>query len=179
MKKRRFMLSSLALVLLAPALVLAESDSEKLHNQVKESIETFKKKDSSIKRLFEKSYGYVLFPAVGKGGFIVGGAGGTGEVYEQGKLVGTASLAQGSIGLQIGGQSFAEVVFFEDKTAMDKFKQSEFSVSAQVGAVAAAEGVAEKAKFQQGIAIFTYVNSGLMAEASVGGQKLTYKPLKK
>lgn len=153
-------------------------DLEKLKKDVPVTITQFKGKDSTLTNFFDKSQGYVVFPRVAKGGFIFGGAGGSGLVYEKGQLIGTANLSQGTFGAQVGGQVFSEVIFFEDTNAMSSFKQSQFVMSAQVGAVAASEGVGQTAKYQNGVAVFTMVQSGLMVEASVGGQKLDFKPLK-
>ena len=96
------------------------------------------KADKEMKGLFEKSYGYVIFPNVGKGAVVVGGAAGTGAVYEHGKQIGIAKLTQVSVGFQFGGQAYREVIFFENKDAMDRFKDNRIELSAQVSAVAAA-----------------------------------------
>ena len=154
-----------------------KKDLEKLKKEVPEAIAAFKSKDSTLTNFFDKSQGYVVFPRVAKGGFVFGGAGGSGLVYEKGKLIGRANLSQGTFGAQIGGQVFSEVIFFENAEALTSFKSSQFTMSAQVGAVAAAEGVGQTAKYQNGVAIFTMVKTGLMAEASVGGQKFDFKPL--
>jgi len=106
----------------------------------------------------------------------IGGAHGKGIVYENKKKVGKASLSQGTIGFQLGGQIYAEVIFFETETTLENFKQSTMKLSAQVSAVAAAEGVSENAKYEHGVAVFTIARTGLMFEASVGGQKFKYQP---
>jgi len=153
-------------------------DLEKQKQEATEAIEAFKKADPSLQPFWEKSAGYAVFPKVGKGGFVVAGAHGTGLLFEKGVVVGETSLSQASIGLQAGGQSFSEVIFFETADALAGFKKSEWTMSAQVGAVAAAEGAGKSAKYQQGVAVFTLVRSGLMAEAAVGGQKFKFTPLK-
>jgi lipid-binding SYLF domain-containing protein len=140
-------------------------------------LSSFKSKDSTFEKALKKAHGYVIFPRIAKGGFIVGGAGGAGEVYEGGKLVGRAKLSQGTIGAQIGGQVFAEVILFENEGAINRFKQSRWEMNAQISAVAAAEGVSDNAKFTDGVAVITMPVGGLMAEASVGGQKLQFIPL--
>jgi len=99
-------------------------------------------------------------------------------VYEKGALIGTASLTQVTIGLALGGQSYAELIFFETPEAFDSFKKSELAFSAQVSAVAAAEGASSNAKYQLGVAVFTLTKGGLMYEASLGGQKFKFKPAK-
>jgi len=139
----------------------------------------FEQSDSGLKDTFKKAAGYVVFPNVGKGGFILGGAHGNGHVYEKGKLVGYASLTQVTVGAQVGGQEFSEVIFFETKEALAKFKESQFAMSAQVSAVAAAEGASKNAKYVDGVMVFTKAKQGLMAEASVGGQKFKFEPVGK
>ena len=144
---------------------------------MKEALKLLKRKDSTFEEALEKAYGYVIFPNVSKGGFIVGAAGGDGEVYAQKKLIGTATLSQGTIGAQIGGQTFIEVVLFEDEDALNVFKESRVEMSAQVTAVAAAEGTGDKAQYERGMFVIILPKKGLMAEASIGGQKLQFYPL--
>ena len=167
---------SLACVLVSLAGARADDD-KKLATDVQTAITEFGKVDSSITNLFKKSAGYVVFPNVGKGGFIIGGAHGNGLVYEQGKLVGSASLTQMTVGAQVGGQELAEVIFFEDTNSVARFKESGWAMSAQVSAVAAAEGASQNAKYVDGVMVFTRAKQGLMAEASVGGQKFKFKPV--
>lgn len=170
-------LIALICTLCFPLLSVHAGDGGKLHRNVEEAIRLFKQSDSSIGKLFKESYGYAVFPKVGKGGFGIGGAYGKGEVYERGKRIGTASLSQVTIGFQLGGQAYIEVIFFEDKESLDNFKSSKFALSAQASAVAAAEGAAANAKYELGVAIFTLARGGLMFEASVGGQKFKFAPL--
>lgn len=145
-------------------------------DEVKMTIEQFVDKDPGLKTFFEKSYGYAIFPNVGKAAYIVGGTYGEGYVYEQGNPIGYASIVEASIGLQIGGQGFSEIIFFKDKTTMDYFKIGNFEFSAQASAVAVNVGVAAKTNYDSGVAIFTLPKGGLMAEASVGGQKFKFEP---
>jgi lipid-binding SYLF domain-containing protein len=151
--------------------------ADSLETRVQTSIEAFKRKDDALRKFFESSRGYAVFPNVGKGGIGLGGAHGRGLLFEQGKAVGEVTLTQVTLGFQLGGQSYAEVIFFETEAAVESLKSSRFALNAQASAVAAAEGAAANAKYQQGVAIFTMVNSGLMYEATVGGQKFKYKPL--
>nr|WP_315202425.1 YSC84-related protein [uncultured Flavobacterium sp.] len=127
-----------------------------------------------MKSIFDNAYGYVIFPNVGKGGIGVGAAAGNGAVYEKNKLIGMAKLSQLSIGFQAGGQAYREVIFFESKSAMDRFKESKFEFAAQVSAVAAKAGASGNAKYTDGVMVFTMQKGGLMYEASVGGQKFKY-----
>jgi lipid-binding SYLF domain-containing protein len=154
-----------------------EIDQKQLTTEVEKAITAFKAADRSLNDRFQKAVGYAVFPTAGKGGFIVGGAHGTGQVYAGGKLIGTAKMTQVTVGAQIGGQAFSELIFFQTKEALEKFKRSECSLNAQVGAVAAAEGASLNAKYVDGVLVFTKVRSGLMAEATVGGQKFTFELL--
>jgi lipid-binding SYLF domain-containing protein len=157
---------------LVPSLALAA-------DPVKEANDTaalFKKKDPSLSKFFSGAVGWVVFPTVGKGAIGVGGAGGKGVLFEKGKALGEASLAQITIGLQLGGQSYSEIVFFESDAAMNDFKKGNFALAAQVSAVAISAGAAANAAYQDGVAVFTATKGGLMYEASVGGQKFGYKP---
>lgn len=132
-------------------------------------------KDPVMKDLFEHAYAYVVFPNVGKGGLIVGGAHGSGILYRKGKALGRAKLTQVSAGLQAGGQAFSEVVFLEDKAALDRFQQGGVEFSASMSAVLAKEGAAAHAKYTDGVMVFVIVKGGLMLEVSVGGQQFSYK----
>jgi lipid-binding SYLF domain-containing protein len=134
----------------------------------------FIKSDGLMQGLLDKAYGYVIFPNVGKGAIGVGGAAGNGILFEQGKTVGTAKLKQVSIGFQFGGQAYREIIFFETKEALDRFKQDKFEFSAQASAVAVTAGASADAKYRDGVMVFTMAKGGLMYEASVGGQKFSY-----
>jgi lipid-binding SYLF domain-containing protein len=133
--------------------------------------------DPLLKAIFERSAGYVIFPNVGKGGFIVGGAAGNGAVYEHGKLAGMAKLSQVTIGFQAGGQAYSEVIFFESVKELERFKDSQFEFAAQVSAVAVTEGASGNVKYTDGVMVFTMQKGGLMYEASIGGQKFKFNKL--
>lgn len=139
------------------------------------TVAVFKKKDPSIKGFFNRSYGYAVFPTVGKAGIGIGGAYGEGKVFRGGKYVGDAKLTQLSIGFQLGGQAYSEIIFFQTKSAFSKFANSDLKLSAQVSAVAIKEGAAAQTTFRRGIAIFTMAKGGLMYEAAVAGQSFEYK----
>ncbi|WP_324023340.1 lipid-binding SYLF domain-containing protein [Maribacter sp. BPC-D8] len=132
-----------------------------------------------LDQFFTNSAGYVIFPNVGKGGFIIGGASGNGVVYENGTMVGMADLKKLSVGLQAGGQAITEVIFFETADDLAEFKDGDFEFSAEASAVALKSGIAVNAKYRDGVAVFALPKAGLMADASVGGQKFDYKPMMK
>ena len=143
---------------------------------VEGTIAKFKQADSSMKVFFDKAYGYIVFPGVGKGGFIIGGGHGDGWVYEKGRHIGRATLTQLTVGAQIGGQSYSEVIFFEDKKTLDDFKKGNWELSAQASAIIVKQGASKDASYDHGVAVFTMPKKGAMAEASVGGQKFKYTP---
>jgi lipid-binding SYLF domain-containing protein len=145
---------------------------------------------------FNKSYGYAVFPTIGKAGVGVGGAHGSGRVYEKGAYVGDTKMTQLTIGFQLGGQAYSQIIFFENKKAFDDFTSGNFEFSAQATATAitasasaqatttgTAAGASSKASnattagtgYQNGMAVFTVAKGGLMYEASLGGQKFSYK----
>ena len=151
------------------------SKNKKMISDSKSAINTFIKTDDNMKKLFNDSYAYVVFPNVGKGGLGVGGAFGNGIVYQKKTVIGTAKLSQVNIGFQAGGQGYREVIFFENKSNFDDFKENKLKISAQVSAVIAASGASLNASYANGILIFVQVKGGLMYEISVGGQTFNYE----
>lgn len=131
----------------------------------------------TIGELFDDSRGYAIFPNVGKGAYIIGGASGNGAVYENGVLIGYADLKQVDVGFQLGGKALVEVLFFENRAALDRFKQGNFELSGNASAVLVDEGFSGNVEFKDGIAIITVPKAGAMAGISVGGQKFDFKPL--
>ncbi|MGH2565722.1 MAG: YSC84-related protein, partial [Ginsengibacter sp.] len=162
-----------------PRIVRAQDESQKrIINDSKEAKASFLKQDPSMGNLFKNSSGYVIFPDVGKGAAGVGGAAGNGALYEKGKSDGTAKMLQVTVGAQAGGQAYREVIFFENKAALDRFKNNKIEFSAQTSAIAAKAGSSANANYRDGVVVFSQEKGGLMLEASLGGQKFTYKPLK-
>jgi lipid-binding SYLF domain-containing protein len=141
-----------------------------------ETIALFKKTDPGLSRFFERSVGWAVFPTVGKGAIGIGGAHGSGVLFEKGKAVGTCTLTQVTVGFQLGGQAYSEIIFFETAATLADFKNGALALAAQVSAVAAVEGASANARYQLGVAVFTIAKGGLMYEASVGGQKFTFEP---
>ncbi len=143
--------------------------------EVAEVIVEFKKSDPAMMAFFDKAYGYAVFPTVAKAGIGIGAAHGTGKVYEKGALIGKATLTQLTIGFQLGGQAYSEIIFFEDAVALARFKGGNFEFGAQASAVAVTAGASANADYSNGVAIFTRAKGGLMYEASVGGQKFSFE----
>src|SRR5688572_6309881 len=151
-----------------------ETDTKQLE-AAQEAIAVFKSTDPALEKYFKQAYGYAVFPTVGKGGFWFAGAFGRGLVFERGAPVGRTTLKQVTFGLQIGGQSFSELIFFKDKAALDRFKAGTSEFSAQASAVVAREGAAATTSYDsEGVAVFVHIKGGAMLEASVGGQKFDY-----
>jgi lipid-binding SYLF domain-containing protein len=146
--------------------------------------------------LFKVSYAYAVFPTIAKGGFFLGGAHGKGRVYEKGRYVGDATVSQISLGFQLGGQAYSEIVLFQSRQDLVRFESGKFALGAQASAVAITAGASASAgttgagtsasgietsavttgRFQDGIAVFTIAKGGLMYEAAVAGQKFFYEP---
>jgi len=164
-----------AILLVSGSPLLARADD--LSVEAEKAIKVLRSTDSGLTNCFSRAAGYAVFPSVGKGGLIFGGERGKGIVYEKGKPVGQATLTEINVGAQVGGQSFYEVIFFETPEALANFKESKFEMSAEVSAVAAAEGASRNAKYRDGVMVFTLPRNGLMVQASIGGQKFKYKPL--
>ena len=158
-----------------PAAVNAAKDSKaKMLMDSKKAKAALIKSDAGLSNLFKTAFGYVIFPNIGKGGLGVGGAGGKGTLFESGTAVGMAKMVQITVGLQAGGQAYREVIFFETKEALQRFKEGKLEISGQMSAVAVTAGASANAKYADGVLIFTQTRGGLMAEASVGGQKFKY-----
>jgi len=148
--------------------------TDKMELSVAQAILKANDSDPTLTRWFESAYAYAVFPKVGKGGFIVGGAGGKGLVIRGDTTVGTNSMSPVSIGAQMSGQVYAQFIMFKDQTAFEHFTRGNFEMGAQVSAVAITEGASKDAGYDSGVAIFTLADGGLMVEASVGGQKFKY-----
>ncbi|WP_067034956.1 lipid-binding SYLF domain-containing protein [Allomuricauda sp. CP2A] len=165
-----------ALVTFTTTAIAQNAKDKRIMNDAQKAKQTLLDADSGLESFFENSAGYVIFPNVGKGGFIIGGASGNGVVYEDGEAVGMADLKKLNIGLQAGGQAIIEVIFFETPIDLQRFKEEKFQFAAETSAVALKSGIAFEAKYKDGVAVFALPKAGLMADASVGGQKFGYKP---
>ena len=148
------------------------------------------------RQFFNKSYGYAVYPYVGKGGYFLGVAVGNGRVYRGGSYVGDSTMGQVTLGFTLGGEGYSQIVFFEDKHAFDEFTKGDFDFGVQANAVAITAGAsaqagtggatasasgtqyhaANAAKYHQGVAMFTITKGGLMWDASLGGQFFNYTP---
>ena len=166
-------------------------------DEFESTIEMFRSSIDDV--FFAESYGYAVFPTIGKGGIGIGGARGKGQVYKGGAHVGNTTMTQLTVGLQLGGQAYSQIIFFEDKRAFDEFTSEGFEFGAQATAVAITAGASASAgttgtgaaasttggqtgktsgDYYKGMAVFTFAKGGLMYEATIGGQKFSYQPKK-
>lgn len=189
--KKYYLLAMLVLTIIfvfsAPTLVMADKFTN--------TIEVFKKSEAT-QPFFKSAYGFAVFPTVGKAGIGIGGAYGKGQVYREGKVTGETSLMKATIGLQLGGQAFSEIIFFEDERAYTDYTNGNFEFDASASAVAITVGMQAKAgtegtsagasagpatgaqaktSYRKGMAVFIHTKGGLMYEASIGGQKFSFK----
>jgi lipid-binding SYLF domain-containing protein len=163
--------AGLAAVLAMPIATRAE---EATLNDAKNAVAAIKLADPGQEKFLDHAAGYAIFPNVAKGGLVVGGAGGSGFLFVNGKAVGKTTLSQVTIGAQVGGQAYYEIIYFETAETLAAFKKGEWTMAAQVSAVALSSGASANAKYTEGVAVFTLTKAGAMAEASVGGQKFSY-----
>lgn len=140
------------------------------------AIADFRAADPSIERFFQSAHAWAVFPEIGKGGAIIGGAAGDGVVYQGGRVVGYSTMRQLTVGAQIGGQSYSQIIFFQDAPAFARFRENRTDFAANASAVIAKSGAAATNDYTQGLAIFVRPLQGVMAEAAIGGQKFEYRP---
>jgi len=166
----------LILVVFASRVSAFEPDlSNSMEIDVQKAILDIKHRAPSIQGFFDNSAGYAVFPSVAKGGFIIGGAFGRGLLIVNERTDGYSSMSQATIGAQLGGQVYAQFIFFKDQTAVDNFKRGNFEFGAQASAVALTMGASVDTNYDAGVAVFTIAGAGLMAEATIGGQSFSYE----
>jgi lipid-binding SYLF domain-containing protein len=155
----------------------AAANTANLEQQAQQTVDTFKQTDPSLGTFFQNSVGYAAFPTITEGAVGIGAAHGKGILYEHGRPTGEVTLSKVTVGAQAGGESFSELIFFETPQALQSFKAGNYAFSAAISAVVAADGAAKTANYSNGVAVFTFARSGLMAKAAIGGQKFTFQPL--
>ena len=154
----------------------SEEKKDALHAAVNTTMERLKVAHPDLDTFLDNAHGYAIFPKVGKGGLIFGGAYGRGEVYERGTMIGHADISQATVGAQAGGQTFTEIIAFENQDALDRFKAGQLKFTAQASAVILQSGAAKSARYTDGVAIFIEPQAGAMVEAAVGGQSFSFQP---
>lgn len=179
------LLASSALLASAPLPAAAKEWDARAQDQAlrdivsdaRNAITAFRLSDPTLSSFFSQAYGYAVFPKITKGGLVFGGAGGKGVLFEQGEPRHRLQLSQGSFGLQAGAKVYREILFFQDKAAFDRFVSGAFELSGQAQASIATAGAADQTPYDEGVAIFLLNRGGLMAEASVAGQRFKVEPL--
>jgi lipid-binding SYLF domain-containing protein len=181
------------LMALAGAAILTGTTGIAHADKYSDALTNFRK-DGDCKHFLDSAYGYALFPTVGKGGIVVGGAYGKGKVYEHGKVIGSATLTQASVGLQLGGQAYSQIIFFQDASALKEFEREGFEFGADASAVIITAGANASAgtkgasagasatkkdatstgAYYKGMAVFTLIKGGAMYELSIAGQKFSF-----
>lgn len=175
---KRFKTITMLLAILLTASISAQNeDYVRIQTDAESAKQALLAKDKGLSQYFDSSEGYVIFPNVGEGGFIVGAASGNGILYENGVAVGMADLKKVDVGLQVGGQAVTEIIFFETEEALNEFKTDEYAFSGEVSAIAVEKGVSENLNYDDGVIVLAMPKAGLMADMSVGGQKFTYTPM--
>lgn len=152
-----------------------QSGKSEIGNDAAAALSRAKRVDPVLSEVIQDAKGCAVFPSVGKGGIGFGGAYGKGVLYVDGSMVGYCDLSQATVGYQLGGQSYTEIICFETSSAVENFKQGNFALDAQASAVALKAGVGLSAPYRNGVAVYTLDESGLMYEASIGGQKFSYQ----
>ncbi len=160
------------------ALAQQEQKLEQLYEDAQAAKGAIIAEDPNMAKLFENSFGYAIFPNVGKGGLLLGVTAGNGMVWQQGKVIGTAKLREVSVGLQLGGQAFSQVIFYDSDEAFSRIKANKVEFRAQAAALADSKSASTDIKMAKGILVIVKPKKGLMGEAAIGGQKFSFKRLK-
>ena len=152
------------------------ADRDFLHARAQAALNDFRAKKPTLTQLITNAHAYVIFPNVVGGAAGIGGAHGEGEVYEKGRFVGYADVSQLTIGAQLGGQRFAQLILFENEISYVNFTHGELEMDARYSAVLTDTGTADTANYSRGVLVFTQTESGIMAQAAIGGQKFRFTP---
>jgi len=152
------------------------SGRDDLKRAAADALQEMKAHDPSLGGFLAGSSGYVVFPRIGKGGYVFGGGYGRGIVYRHGASIGYADITQATVGLQLGGQAFMEVLAFESARDVDQFTAGKLALTANASAVILKSGAAASTRYDGGVAIFLKPIGGAMLEASVGGQQYSFQP---
>jgi lipid-binding SYLF domain-containing protein len=171
---RIFSLLMLTFLFTSFAAQAQDSREERLMDDAENAKSELTESNKLMQHMFDNAYGYAILPNVGKGAAGIGAAAGSGIVYEQGKVIGSVKMKQLTVGLQVGGEAYREVIFFEDKETLERFKTNELEFAAQTSAAAINSENYKDASYKDGVLVFTQKKTGLMYDASIGGQKFNY-----
>jgi lipid-binding SYLF domain-containing protein len=153
------------------------NNQDLLKKAAQDTVAEFCALNTNINEFVKTSAGYAVFPRIGKGAAGLGVAYGRGVVYERGQVAGWCNVRQGSIGLQLGGQTYSQIIFFQEDRTLANFKVGKLELSANASAIIVQQGAAASSDYEHGVAIFIEPQNGLMAEVAVGGQKFSYEPI--
>jgi lipid-binding SYLF domain-containing protein len=159
--------------------VMTSEETNRLDMETKAALDEFRAADPQMDRFFNTSYAYAVFPHVVAGAVGVGGAHGRGEVFKGNVLVGYADVTKANVGAQVGGESYAQIVFFENEGSYARFTGGTLELDAKASAVAASAGASASANYENGVLVFTHAKGGLMVQAAVGGQKFRFTPVER
>lgn len=178
MMKRIGFVATLGLAFLACATAPKTAPERRaLESNADSVLSTMKARDIGLANLLDRAAGYAVFPEIGKGGAVVGGAYGRGILYEKGMKVGFVELNQASIGAQLGGQTFSELIVFQTRGGVDRLRRGEYNVAGQASAIVLQTGAAAKTEFgRDGVAVFVVPKGGAMVDVSVAGQRINFEP---
>lgn len=154
-----------------------QAKRDALEARADQTLQEMRARDMSLGPVLDNAAGYAVFPSIGKGGLIAGAAYGRGVLYERGRPTGFVELNQGSLGAQIGAQTFAELIVLETPSTVQRMKAGNFSLGGNASAVALSSGAGAGAHFEGGVAVFVMPRGGLMAELSISGQQINYQPM--
>ena len=147
----------------------------RLHADVVATLNRMKEKDESLARQIDEAFAYVVFPSVGKASLVLGGSYGKGEVLRSGKVIGYAGIVQLTVGVQVGGQTFSELVLLRDEDALKRLKKGKFGFAANASAVIVKAGAAATNDYKDGMQIYVHSEGGLALEGAIGAQKMVYR----
>jgi lipid-binding SYLF domain-containing protein len=166
----------LGLVVACATAPKSPSGRQELMTAANETLTEMTRRDPGLRNVLQQSAGFAVFPSIGKGGLVIGGAHGRGVLYQAGRPIGWVQLSQASLGALAGGQTFSQLIVFRTPQALQDIKDGEFTLSGDVSAVALTAGAAAQARFRHGTAVFILPRGGLMAEVAVSGQKISFTP---
>jgi len=156
---------------------LTENEADLLRAGAEVAIDDFEREIPDIRDRLDSAYAYAIFPRISKGAAIVGGARGSGLVYEQGELIGNAVVAQTSIGAQLGGSAYREIILFADERALERLTSGKLEFSARGSAVAGTAGGTGDIDYDDGVEVYALAINGLLIDASLGGQDFDFRPI--
>jgi|GEM_PF-875715 len=158
-----------------PVLKKEAAINRRLHVDAIATLMRMKAKDDGLAKQLDEAYAYAVYPTVGKASLVLGCSYGKGEVFRHGKLDGYAGLVQVTLGVQVGGQTYSELVLFQDEDALKRFRQGKLGWAANLSAVIVKAGAAATNNYKQGMQIYVHSEGGLALEAVIGAQKLVYR----